>query len=75
MLAPMHGRLLEVLVAAGDVVEKGQRLAVMEAMKMQHDIVADVDGTVSAVHAEAGGQIGAEDMILEIEPEQETAEA
>ncbi len=36
VLAPMHGRLLEILVAPGDMVRRGDRLAILEAMKMQH---------------------------------------
>jgi geranyl-CoA carboxylase alpha subunit len=66
--APMHGQLLEILVAEGDSVEKGATLAVLEAMKMQHEIVAEVAGTVSRVVATAGAQIAADDRILEIEP-------
>ena len=67
--APMHGRLLEIAVNAGDRVKAGDRLAVLEAMKMQHEITAEIDGTVAGIHAEAGTQIGADDLILEITPE------
>lgn len=64
--APMHGVLLELNVGVGDAVSKGDRLAVLEAMKMQHEITAGIDGTVEAVFAAAGEQIGADDLILEI---------
>jgi geranyl-CoA carboxylase alpha subunit len=64
--APMHGRVLEVLVQPGQVVLKGARLAVLEAMKMQHDILASVDGTVEAVAVEAGGQIAAQELLVMI---------
>jgi len=69
--APMHGTLLEISVAVGDTVSKGTRLAVLEAMKMQHLIEAEIDGTVVEVQASAGGQIAADDVILLIEPAEE----
>lgn len=69
--APMHGRVLDILVKVGDRVEKDQRLAVMEAMKMQHDIRAGVSGMVVTVNAEIDHQVAADDILLEIEPEPE----
>ena len=65
--APMHGLLLEVRVAPGDVVEAGQTLAVLEAMKMHYEIVAEAAGTVQEVLAEAGRQVAADDVLIEIE--------
>ena len=65
--SPMHGVLLEVLVAAGDTVVEGQTLAVLEAMKMHYQIVAETDGTVLEVMAEAGKQVAADDLLIEIE--------
>ena len=67
--APMHGLLVDVFAAAGDSVGRGQRLAVLEAMKMQHEIVADVAGVIADVRFAAGEQIAAEDLIFMIEPE------
>ncbi len=67
VVAPMHGNLLEVLVKPGDQVEIGTRLAVLEAMKMQHDILAEIDGTVQEVLAQAGSQVAADDLLVEIE--------
>ncbi len=67
--APMHGQLLEVLVNEGDSVTKGQKIAVLEAMKMQHEILAEVTGTVTRVHADADTQIALGTIILEIEAE------
>src|SRR5262249_24759989 len=55
--APMHGKVIEILVAPGDTVHKGQRLVVIEAMKMEHALVAPFDGTVAEVRAAAGGQV------------------
>ena len=72
--APMHGQLLEILVKEGDTVARGDKLAVLEAMKMQHQIVAEVSGVVKAVMATAGVQIAADERILEIEPAEQEAE-
>jgi len=74
VIAPMHGQLLEILVTEGDRVRRGDKLAVLEAMKMQHELLAPVDGTVSAVLATAGTQIAADARILEIEPDAESQE-
>ena len=68
--APMHGQLLAIEVEAGQSVSKGQRLAVLEAMKMQHEITAPADGTVVDIGAEAGKQIGAGDLIMTLELEE-----
>jgi 3-methylcrotonyl-CoA carboxylase alpha subunit len=55
--APMHGKVLAVDVKAGDRVRKGQRLAVIEAMKMEHALNAHADGVVAEVAVEAGVQV------------------
>ena len=65
--APMHGLLLEVRVATGDTVEEGQTLAVLEAMKMHYEIVANVAGAVTEVLAVAGNQVAADDLLIEID--------
>jgi 3-methylcrotonyl-CoA carboxylase alpha subunit len=59
----MHGKVVAVFVAPGERVEKGQRLAVVEAMKMEHALVAPVAGEVTEVVAEPGAQV-AEGMPL-----------
>lgn len=55
--APMPGKVIAVNVAVGDAVEKGQVLAVMEAMKMEHSLAAPRDGVVEVVGAELGAQV------------------
>lgn len=65
--APMHGQLLEIFVSEGQEVNAGDRVALLEAMKMQHEILADVDGTVSAIHVEAGHQIAMDTLMIELE--------
>ncbi len=67
IIAPMHGALLEVFVKIGQKVTKGARLAVLEAMKMQHEILAEIDGTVTDIHVQAGHQIAADTIMIEIE--------
>ena len=67
--APLHGALIEIFVETGDHVKAGDRLALLEAMKMQHEILADIDGTVAMIHAEAGAQIAADAPLFEISPD------
>ncbi len=55
--APMHGKVVAVFVKPGDRVEKGQRLAVVEAMKMEHVLTAPAEGEVAEVAAEPGAQV------------------
>ena len=64
--APMHGNLMEVFVSVGDVVEAGQDVAVMEAMKMEHRLTAQVSGDVVAVHVSPGEQLASGSLVLEI---------
>ena len=64
--SPMHGAIIEVLVSEGDTVKEGQRLAILEAMKMQHEILADIDGVVSKVNISTGQQIAANALMFEI---------
>ncbi|RZV58218.1 MAG: ATP-grasp domain-containing protein, partial [Pseudomonadales bacterium] len=67
VLAPMHGQVLEVFVEAGDKVAQGQPLLVLEAMKMQHEILAEAAGTVIEVAAVAATQVAADDLLVSIE--------
>jgi 3-methylcrotonyl-CoA carboxylase alpha subunit len=64
--APMHGKLLAVLVTAGEVVSKGHRLAIIEAMKMEHALVAPQDGVVTEIVAAVGAQIAEGARIMAI---------
>jgi len=64
--APMHGKVLAVLVEEGAAVTRGQRLAIIEAMKMEHTLVAPLDGTVSEIAVEKDTQVaeGAKIMLV-----------
>jgi geranyl-CoA carboxylase alpha subunit len=67
-VAPMHGLLTDIMVQEGDIVKPGQTLAVLEAMKMQHEIKSTVHGTIKAVHAVSGKQVAPDSLLIEIEP-------
>jgi len=57
LTAPMPGKILALEVAAGDRVEAGQLLVLMEAMKMEHQIVATFDGSITEVRVAIGDQV------------------
>jgi 3-methylcrotonyl-CoA carboxylase alpha subunit len=57
LTAPMPGKVVSFAVKAGDLVEKGQALAVMEAMKMEHTIAAPLDGVVQELLYAPGDQV------------------
>ena len=58
LTAPMPGKMVSFLAQVGDKVTKGQPLAVMEAMKMEHTISAPKDGTVAELLFAVGDQVG-----------------
>ena len=64
--APMHGKVLGVLVEEGARVTRGQRLAIIEAMKMEHTLVAPIDGTVAEIAVAQDAQVaeGAKVMVI-----------
>ena len=67
VVAPMHGLLLAIEVTENETVIKGQRLAVLEAMKMQHEITAPGDGVVVEAPGVAGRQVAAGDVMVVLE--------
>ena len=64
---PMQGTIVKVLVAAGDAVEVGQTICVLEAMKMENNVNAEKAGTVTEVRVQAGESVGPGDVIAVIE--------
>ena len=68
VVAPMHGRVTQVLVAPGQAVASGALLVVIEAMKMEHQLRAPRAGTVGALHAEPGDQVAARQCLVELQP-------
>ncbi|MCO6459158.1 MAG: pyruvate carboxylase [Pirellulaceae bacterium] len=65
--ASMPGMVVTVAVMPGDAVRKGQKLLVLEAMKMQSTLVAERDGKVSRVCVQAGTQVDAGDLLIVLE--------
>jgi len=63
----MPGIVVEVLVAPGDAVEEGQPLLILEAMKMQNEIVAPAAGRVAAVHIAAGQAVSGGERLVALE--------
>ncbi|HLI00995.1 MAG TPA: biotin/lipoyl-containing protein, partial [Acidimicrobiales bacterium] len=66
VIVPMQGTIVRVLVEAGDAVEVGQTICILEAMKMENNIAADVAGTVSEVRVSAGDAVGTGDVVAVI---------
>jgi pyruvate carboxylase len=64
--APLPGMITTVAVGLNDAVEKGDRLLVIEAMKMQSTVYAPVSGKITAIHAQAGQQVEAKDLLVVI---------
>lgn len=65
--APMPGKVVKVLVEVGDVVEKGQPLLTVEAMKMEHALKSPKRARVKALHAKAGDQVVPGKALIELE--------
>ena len=65
---PMQGTVVKVLVATGDTVSAGQPVVVLEAMKMENNLLAGCDGIVREVRVAAGDQVGGGDLVVTIEP-------
>lgn len=61
--APMPGKILSVKAKAGDAVKKGDVILVLEAMKMENDVVAPEDGTVASVNVAEGAAVEAGDVL------------
>ena len=67
--APMPGKIVATPAKAGDTVTKGQPVIVLEAMKMEHALVAPFDGVVGTINAAIGDQVGADAVLAVIEGE------
>ena len=67
IVAPMPGKVVRILVKAGDLVQSGQGVAVVEAMKMQNELKSPKQGTVQKVMAGEGDSVNAGDALLVIE--------
>jgi biotin carboxyl carrier protein len=64
--APIAGKVVKVLVAVGDQVAPGTPVIVLEAMKMENELVAERGGTVSGIHKSAGQAVDTGDLLVEL---------
>ncbi|MBR5404606.1 MAG: biotin/lipoyl-binding protein [Bacteroidales bacterium] len=55
--SPLPGIIISINVKEGQAVTRGQKVAVIEAMKMENDILAECDGTITAIHAAKGDSV------------------
>jgi biotin carboxyl carrier protein len=64
--AAMPGTILEVKAAEGDTVERGQALLILEAMKMENEIMAPCDGVIGEIHVAVGASVNSGDLLIVI---------
>jgi geranyl-CoA carboxylase alpha subunit len=64
----MNGRVVATFAAVGDIVEAGQSILALEAMKMEHLHVAAIAGALKSLHVAKGDQVSAGKVLAEIEP-------
>ncbi len=64
--SPMTGRVIEVLVAEGEEVGAGDVVVVIESMKMENEVICDVEGSVSTVHVEEDQSVSEGDRLVEV---------
>lgn len=67
LTAPMPGKIIRQMAAAGDRVNAGAPLLVLEAMKMEHTVSAPVDGRIAALYVAAGDQVEEGAVLLDLE--------
>jgi acetyl/propionyl-CoA carboxylase alpha subunit/acetyl-CoA carboxylase carboxyltransferase component len=73
--APLQGTVVSIAVEEGAVVKRGQQLAIMEAMKMEHVVAAEAAGTVRAIHVAAADTIWEGQLLMTLEPDEGGGEA
>jgi geranyl-CoA carboxylase alpha subunit len=69
LMAPMNGAIIGVHAKPGDRVRRGQRVVVLEAMKMQHEICAERDGTIDKILVKLGDHVATRQLLVEIKPD------
>jgi biotin carboxyl carrier protein len=69
----MPGKVLSIKATEGQPVSQGDTLMILEAMKMEHQIVAPRDGVIDTIKVEAGDQVGNGALLIELQAEQTNA--
>ena len=64
--APMPGTVIEVTVNVGDIVKRAQPVVLLEAMKMENEIVSPIDGKVLAIHTTQGASVNSGDILVSV---------
>ena len=64
VLAPIPGRILDIKVQVGEAVKAGQTVATMEAMKMENNIVSNIDGTVQEIRVQKDSEVATGDVLM-----------
>jgi glutaconyl-CoA decarboxylase len=64
VLAPIPGRILDIKVQVGETVQAGQTVATMEAMKMENNIVSNIDGTVQEIRVQKDSEVATGDVLM-----------
>lgn len=67
LLAPMPGKIINVAIKAGDRVRQGDVIVVMEAMKMEYSLKAEIDGTIQTLNCNVGEQVALGKILAKIE--------
>src|SRR4051794_37824340 len=68
LLAPMNGRVVAVNAKAGETIEAGKALVVLEAMKMEHALTVPAPVRIKATHVTVGAQVSPGQLLVELEP-------
>ena len=66
VVAPMPGTILKVLKATGDAVKAGEVVLILEAMKMENEITAPVDGTIASLNLTEGSTVAGGDLLFDV---------
>ena len=66
VVAPMPGTVIKIVKNVGDSVKAGDLVLILEAMKMENEIAAPADGTITAMNCSAGGTVAGGDVLFEV---------
>lgn len=67
IMSPMPGAIVEVFVKPGDPVVEGQQLCIIEAMKMQNIIKAEIEGKIKEVNVKSGDAVAVDELLIQLE--------